>query len=590
MTKYDAVQLSRRGFIGGLAGVVVVGTLAGCTAGSKAATKSSGAFGGPYKNAIKIDVFDGLANFQGTQKGWFGEIVKKNFKLEMNIIAPNVSGQGDTLYNTRVAAGNLGDLIVTDRGQKFDELVQGGLLYDFSKYYPKMKSAKEYDAAVKNLNKGKDGIYAIPTQVTKLKPTTPGEGLDPTFGPYLRWDYYKELGYPEIGTLEDLIPVLQEMQQKHPKADNGKSAYAFSLFKDWDGNMMNAGKQPACFYGYDEMGFVLAKADGSDYESIIDSDSHYIRSLKLYCSANQLGLVDPDSATQNYDTLFTKFQNGQVLFSWWPWLGQSAYNTTDNMAAGKGFEIVPMKDMEIFSYGAAVYGNTQIFAIGSKAADPARVAAFLDWLYSPDGINDSGAQTMSAPGPKGLTWEVKDGKPVMTDFGKKALLNDASKAEVPANWGGGSYKDGVSALNATTVLPIDINPQTGTEYNYLYWDSYQKQNSNPLLDDWRKKMGNPTSTIDYLQKNKQIMVAPGSGFAAPADSSEIQTIRNQAKAVIVQYSWKMSLAKSDNQFNSLLKEMQSTVNGLGYKKVLDFDMDNAKAQDKARKAVVKKFG
>ena len=160
----------------------------------------------------------------------------------------------------------------------------------------------------------------------------------------------------------------------------------------------------------------------------------------------------------------------------------------------------------------------------------------------------------------------------------------------PAAFGTGSFKDGVSALNATTVLPIDIDPETGLQYNYLYWPSYIAQNTNPLLADWRAKMGNAANTMEYLQKNKQVLVAPGSGFAAPADSSEIQTIRNQAKAAIVQSSWKMSLANSDNEFNKLLKEMQSTVNGLGYKKVLDFDMDNAKAQQAAREAVVKKFG
>ena len=67
--------------------------------------------------------------------------------------------------------------------------------------------------------------------------------------------------------------------------------------------MMNAGKQLVTYYGYDESGFVLAKADGSDYQSILDSDSEYIRALKFYFEANQMGLVDPESTTQNYDTL-----------------------------------------------------------------------------------------------------------------------------------------------------------------------------------------------------------------------------------------------------------------------------------------------
>lgn len=65
---------------------------------------------------------------------------------------------------------------------------------------------------------------------------------------------------------------------------------------------MNAVKQPCCFYGYDEYGFVLVKADSSDYQSIIEPDSLYMRVLKLYFDANQMGLVDPESSTQSYES------------------------------------------------------------------------------------------------------------------------------------------------------------------------------------------------------------------------------------------------------------------------------------------------
>ncbi|MFD6142672.1 ABC transporter substrate-binding protein, partial [Promicromonospora sp. NPDC060271] len=184
---------------------------------------------------LTVDVFDGVANYQGIQGGWFGKIVKDKFNIELNILAPNVAGGGDTLYNTRVAGGELGDLIIVAKGKQADELVEGGLVLDASPYYESMKHASAYDTAVQKLNEGKDGVYAFPTLVSSLKPTETSEGVDPTFGPYLRWDYYAEAGYPEIGELEDLLPVLKEMQDAHPKADNGKPTYALSLFKDWDG-------------------------------------------------------------------------------------------------------------------------------------------------------------------------------------------------------------------------------------------------------------------------------------------------------------------------------------------------------------------
>ena len=571
----------------GLLGMTLLGSLAGCGGAAESDTDAASSESG-YDETITIDVYNGLANYMGMQEGWFAKIVRDKFNMELNIIAPNVAGNGDTLYQTRTAAGDLGDLIIVDNGQQYNELVEAGLLTDASEYYETMENVQRFDAAVQNLNKDADGLYGFPTSVSTLKATDPSEGLDPTFGAYVRWDLYGEQGYPEIGTLEDLLPVIQKMQEDNPTTDSGKKVYGFSLFSDWDGNMMNAGKQLVTYYGYDESGFVLAKADGSDYQSILDSDSEYIRALKFYFQANQMGLVDPESTTQNYDTLFAKFQEGQVLFSWWPWLGQAAFNTTTNLTEGKGFMLAPIQDQKIFSYGAEVYGGKQFIGIGSNAEDPERIAAFIDWLYSSEGVLANSSQTSGSSGPEGLTWEMKDGEPVLTEFGKQALLD--GDGDVPEEYGGGSYKDGVSALNVNTVLPIDINPDTGFPYAYTMWESYQNETTDPVKEDWSKNMGGAESTIGYLEENDQLLVAPGASYVAPEDSSEISTLRNQAKATIIEYSWRMVFAKDEAEFDQLLKEMQETADGLGYQTVLEFDMNNAKDQNEKRVEVATEFG
>lgn len=571
----------------GLLGMTLLGSLAGCGGAAESDTDAASSESG-YDETITIDVYNGLANYMGMQEGWFAKIVRDKFNMELNIIAPNVAGNGDTLYQTRTAAGDLGDLIIVDNGQQYNELVEAGLLTDASEYYETMENVQRFDAAVQNLNKDADGLYGFPTSVSTLKATDTSEGLDPTFGAYVRWDLYGEQGYPEIGTLEDLLPVIQKMQEDNPTTDSGKKVYGFSLFSDWDGNMMNAGKQLVTYYGYDESGFVLAKADGSDYQSILDSDSEYIRALKFYFQANQMGLVDPESTTQNYDTLFAKFQEGQVLFSWWPWLGQAAFNTTTNLNEGKGFMLAPIQDQKIFSYGAEVYGGKQFIGIGSNAEDPERIAAFIDWLYSSEGVLANSSQTSGSSGPEGLTWEMKDGEPVLTEFGQQALLD--GDGDVPEEYGGGSYKDGVSALNVNTVLPIDINPDTGFPYAYTMWESYQNETTDPVKEDWSKNMGGAESTIGYLEENDQLLVAPGASYVAPEDSSEISTLRNQAKATIIEYSWRMVFAKDEAEFDQLLKEMQETADGLGYQTVLEFDMNNAKDQNEKRVEVAKEFG
>ncbi|BBF41639.1 hypothetical protein lbkm_0319 [Lachnospiraceae bacterium KM106-2] len=571
---------------------MVMSLLSGCsskdektTTNTKSTKTKSGKVkkGSDYGDEITIDVFDSLANYQGIQSGWFAKIVKDKFNMKLNIIAPNVAGGGDTLFQTRSAAGNLGDLIVvgTENG-RFKDMVTAGLLEDMTPYLKDSDLVKNYGNGIKSLNAKVEqkGTFAIPSEISSQSATTPSEGLQLTYGPYIRWDLYKAAGYPQVKTLEDVIPVLKQIQTEARKTD--KKAYAMSLFKDWDGNMMCLAKQPTCFYGYDELGFALCRADGSDVQSIIDSNSQYVRTLKFFYNANKEGLVDPESTTQKYDTLQAKYKKGQILFSFWPWLGASDFNTPAHTKEGKGFELMPIDDMQIISNGCNPEGNQKcVMAMGSQCKDKQRVADFIDWLYSPEGIRCSQAmQTQGSSGPEGLTWEMKDGKPVLTEFGKQALYGETMK--VPAKWGGGTWKDGVSALNYKAVNQTDKDPN-GITYSYTLWDSVINADETNLTKDWKKQM-NAKTDFEYLQKNKKMMVAPGNSYGQPEEESEIATLRGQCKAIIVEYSWKMSFAKSEAEFDSLLKEMQKTVKGLGYDKVFKVDQKNCQELTDARNA------
>lgn len=534
----------------------------------------------PYEDFIVVDVFDFSANYQGIQSGWFGEVVKKKFNMELNIISPNIVKGGDTLFDVRAAAGNLGDLIICKgvNGQ-LQDLVNANLLYNMEDAL-QGKHIMKYHDAIENLNSSvqQPGVYAVPSQVSVNGPNVSSEGNEPVYGPYIRWDYYRELGYPELDTLEDLLPVLKQMQERHPTAENGAKIYGFSFFKEWDDNMMNAVKQPCCMYGYDEYGVVLAKADGSDYQSIIDDDSLYVRMLNFYFEANQLGLIDPKSANQNYEQCFEKFKNGEVLFSPWPWLGKSAFNTTSNMEGhGRGFMMAPVRDMQIYSYGCYPYGNQDsIIAVGSRAVDPERLVDFIDWLYSDEGIMVNGANLSgAAAGPEGLTWEMREDGPYLTEFGKEALLN-GGEIEVPKEYGGGTWKSGISVLNYKAVVQCEKS-ERGYSYYYELWDSVREIDNSFVVRDWREKMDADT-TMEYLQKNNMLLVAPGMLYTASVETIDQLTIRHQCKRAIQDYSWEMVFAQDHEQFEALLDEMQATVKSYGYDVILEYDMTHAKAK------------
>lgn len=557
-----------------LCATLSIGMFTGCSSDSGKETSGDTADG-----VMTIDVFDNQANFQGTQSGWFGKIVADKFGLELNIISPIISGGGDSLYQTRSAAGNLGDLIITDGGNVQD-LVDAGLVMDISKYLDGKENLAKYQTAIDASNAEcvtDGGTYLIPSEVTEQSGTTPCEsGGELNTGVYLRWDLYKELGYPEMNTMEDMLDVLKDMQDMCTESDSGKKVYAFSFFKDWDGSLMEAARQGFSYYGYGMENFCLYKADGSDYISAIDENSPYVRTLKMFYEANQLGLIDPESTTQNYDTLYSKYQDGQVLYAPWAWLGKSAYNTTEHKEAGKAMAFVPVKDEQIYSYGCYPEGNTStVMLIGSQAKDPQKIVDFIDWLYSPEGI------ATTTTGPEGMTWEIKDGKPVMTEFGEEALLGDPKNAMVSEEWGTGSYYDGQNWLNYKMVAPTEKNPNTGYTYDKTEWDCVKELSNTEIEKDWKNFIGYDT-TKEYLIDTNQALVAPGITMINPQEDSAISTIRNQCKSIVVEKSWQMVYAKDEAEFNSLLKEMQEAVNGLGYEDVYQSDLATAQMKQAER--------
>lgn len=541
---------------------------------------------GPYDEFITVDVFDNQANYQGIQSGWFGKLIKDKFNMELNIIAPNVAGGGDTLFETRFAAGNLGDLVLFSAKDKMiQDMVTAGLLLDMEPYL-KDKSIMKYEEAIRNVNEGimPKGIYVLPSGLSDKLPTEPSETIEPSYGPYIRWDLYRELGYPELNTIEDLLPVLKKMQQLEPETAQGNRTYGFSFFKDWDNNLMVAAKQPCCFYGYDESGFLLVKADGSDCQSIADENSLYVRMLHLFFKANQMGLVDPESQTQNYAMYADKYKNGQIFFSPWAWAAQPQYNTVSNKEQGKGYMMADIADMLIYSYGRTQLGNMEsVIAIGAEAKDPERMADFIEWLYSPEGVmcNEAGGLS-GAAGPEGICWEYGENGPILTEYGKKALFE--SDVAVPEEFGGGIWEEGLSELN---FKPLDLSgsDDKGYPYQFQLWDSVQQMQETALDREWREYMGAET-TMEYLMEHDKIIVSPVGSFVTTPDSVEQAAIRKQCRNVIQQYSWDMIFAEDEQAFYQLLHEMQTKLAGLGFQEILAFDMENADSIQRQKQLLI----
>ncbi|WP_020428065.1 hypothetical protein, partial [Paenibacillus riograndensis] len=511
------------------------------------------------------------------QTGWYGKLIKDKFNITINILSPQVAG--DQLYKTRSASGDLGDLLIIENSQ-LEELIPAGMIMDLTDKIKNTKYLSQYvdnhfkpfNAAFGSLNP--DGkIYALPTFTSDTSPTTFSEEL-PYSSPIMPWDYYKGIGSPKLNNLKDLMNALKQMQEKYPKTPDGKPIVPITLWKDWDNGSMENVRWLSNWYGYEQpngTSTIQLNAKG-DIVPLVDDNSMYKKILQFYYDANKMGLVDPDSPSQDWNKVSEKLTNKQVLLLWYSWQ-RGFYNTIERGNQGDGNVAIPIADTHIIQNSDAYFGNGRVFAIGSKAKSPERIMEFMDWMSSPEGLR------YYTNGFEGFNYEkTPDGKFKLTEVGQTAFQENTP---VPEEYGGGGYQDGQSKLNTMIMSDFVIDPETKEFYNSTYWSSTIEANKTVLTTEWQKAY-NATTPTEYYQKNNMIDIVPNINTSLGSDSSDIKNKRSQISDYVKNTSWKMIFAKDQAEFDQLWTKLKSDVVGLGWNDVLAVDTERAQKIVKLR--------
>jgi multiple sugar transport system substrate-binding protein/putative aldouronate transport system substrate-binding protein len=520
---------------------------------------------GANNNLLSLEVYDVAANYQGIQGGWFGKIVKDKFNIELNIIAPQVSGDAKALYQTRASSGKLGDIILLDNAD-LQDCIKAGLIADITNDVQNSTNLKQYYDQYKVFNTGLEGntegkIYGLPCQITNTSPTIFSE-TEVYSSPMFPWDYYSELGNPDMKNLGDLLDVMEKIQKAHPTNEAGDPNYALSLWSDWDGTSIETVNQIVKWYGYEVNGSILLGTAG-DMKELTDDNGAYLKMLKFFYDANKRGLVDPDSGTQDWDTACTKMKNKQVLLFWYNWQ-RGFWNTPDRANERNAYIYAPVADMNFYQASDTFYGDGRAFAVGSQLDDAtrARVMQFMDWLISPEGL------TYLHDGLEGYNYTVNaDGTYTLTEDGLYALMENR---QVPAEFGGGGYADGQSQINQWPMAGVSKNPKTGETYSSNYWKSYLEANKTTMTNEWSQKYG-AANQVEYLTAKGQLKPVPSINMILPIDTTDIALIRSQTGAQICDTSWRMIFAKDDTEFNKMWSDMKTSLDGLGWKQLVAFD-------------------
>lgn len=514
------------------------------------------------KEYLSLDVFAGRANYQGPQTGWYAKIVKDKFNMGFNIIAPNVTGGGNLTFESRLAVGKVGDIVITSY-ENIRRCIDEGVLADISPYIEDSEYLIEYIDEIKLMNEAlgvKDGIYFIPTSMSKSQIDQPIlYGDRPEIGSFMPWDYYLEIGCPVIETEEDLLNALEEMQRSHSRAANGNKVYAFSLFKDWDVGNMSLASNLARAYGYvNTTDSIFTSADLSKTQRVIEDNSIYYRMLHLYFEANQRGLLDPESGVQSFEDVQKKIQNKQVLFLWWAWMIGS-YN---DKATNDGYVYVPISSEPLVCDGFSRYGDGYAYAVGQNTESVERIVEYLDWMASPEGMMYYGA------GLENIGYVNDEGNLNYTDFSMNAWKYGEELSE---EYGGGKYSEGFCQFNDSIVNKYDINPETGESYYSENWTSSLVGYKGVTEKEWMRHFGY-SSPAEYLLENDMIQVRVQTGYVPKRESDELDTIREKCAELIKEYSWKMIFAEDEKQFQMYWDDMKELLYENGYNKEVVADM------------------
>lgn len=521
----------------------------------------------------------------GLEEDWFAEILKEKLKLQIEFMP--TGDQVDQKMQALLAGGELPDIVGFKDSKLAMQATQANLLLDIDQYqdlYPNLYQNPIFKYAVKysrdELSNGTGKMFLIPTAVGPLGATN-----DCNWKSMLMWDVYEDIGRPEINTLEDYLTVVKKMQDAYPKNDKGEKVYGFSLFPDWDVLTAQQISTLSFFYGIDSeyvSRLMETNLIDNSITSALADTSFYRRALKFYFKANQMGLLDPDSLTQKFDTVQEKFTAGRVLFTYYSWLN-GKYNNPDeghvNAEDPNGYEFVPAKDFKIYDAPYQWVGRTWYLSIGAASKYPDRAVELMNYLY------DMETYELLGNGPKDLYWIVNDkGEPQIKDEDSyNALVSGIqSSVEMPLP-GGGKLADPMVNWNTLGYVANIIDPKTGFTAGWRYWPSTLARKPTNMKAEWREWTGCMTQ-IEYLNKNNMIAPAPQAINMVKAAPDDLQLKIDQIGDVVKTYSWQMVFAKDEATFDSLWSEMAKKADGLGMPEVITYYTQAwADAQAKAGK-------
>ncbi|MCJ7842077.1 ABC transporter substrate-binding protein [Lederbergia sp. NSJ-179] len=370
----------------------------------------------------------------------------------------------------------------------------------------------------------------------------------------IQLDVLRELGYPEIKTLEDYENALTDYIAKNPEIDGQKTIGLSLLGSDWRW-LITLGNPAGFALGIQDDGqWAIDDETGeATYKFTIPEIKEYFKWLN---HMNDIGLLDPESFTQTHDTYISKLSSGRVLgIADQDW----NYGDADKALKADGKEwrtYAPLpvtlnenyKSQGLKDYGFAGGGG---ISISSTSEHQEKAFEFLDWMASEE------AQILVNWGIEGENYDVIDGKRVLQDDDKEQRKTDA---KYPEKTGVGQYvypfpQWGNGAVDSTGN---PISPDTQEDIIAAYTDAEKEALGKYGMESW----------IDWFPSTEELGISnhgAAANYTIP-NNSDLQIIQQKADDYTEQKITQAILGKPAD-FDAAWDEMQE--------KLIEMDIEKA---------------
>ena len=344
-------------------------------------------------------------------------------------------------YAAGLSNGDLPDIVVTDNN--LSTILESGAALNvdpyLAEYCPNFLQGDlllTYQVYREILSE-EGGFYFFPARIGYN-----GIGYDDRLsgrGYTVRWDYYRELGYPPINSEDDYLNVLLEMHRRHPVTEEGYPTYLYGCnsFAGYD-TAFRAELSVDYWAAYEYQNDIFTNEIFDGYTDPVHSKwwTNKAWHNKLYRAGRTDGSYDMELFTQTNEQCKVKTERGQYLG--FQSLQTSLYDKSvrSDPDTLTGYMTVPTDQTNYYTNVYQLLGNGSAYMWFISANSPHKEQAlrFFNYMCDPDFVREI------CMGQRGVTWEYdEEDVPQMTEYGREQLdaflTGNASADNYYLQWG-----------------------------------------------------------------------------------------------------------------------------------------------------------